>query len=215
MSGPTQCERVLRALELSGRRGVCQVDFLAPNVIDGGEPITRLAARVSDLKRDGHSIHYAGSRNKTRVYRLLSSFYDERPHGCWEWNGSVHKVGYGTINMEYAHRVIYEREVGPIPDGYDIDHLCRNKLCVNPAHLEPVPHAVNVRRGAQTRLTEEQVLAIRADPRSNRVLAAEYGVDRSYVSRLRNGHNWRPLNPHDPERLFAPPPVDAIRGEAA
>jgi hypothetical protein len=46
-----------------------------------------------------------------------------------------------------AHRLVYEELVGPIPEGMELDHLCRNTSCVNPAHLEPVPHRVNVLRG--------------------------------------------------------------------
>lgn len=72
------------------------------------------------------------------------------PDECWAWTGggppSYGRFGIGG-RTHLAHRVAYELMVGPIPDGLDIDHLCRNKVCVNPAHLEPVPHAVNVRRG--------------------------------------------------------------------
>lgn len=75
---------------------------------------------------------------------------DWRDAPCWEWPGS--KVsGYGTINADgetqRAHRVVYEAVVGPIPDGLVLDHLCRNRCCVNPAHLEPVSFAENVLRG--------------------------------------------------------------------
>jgi hypothetical protein len=59
--------------------------------------------------------------------------------------------GYGKINVggypRYAHRVVYEAIVGPIPDGLELDHLCRVPACVNPAHLEAVTHAVNIARG--------------------------------------------------------------------
>jgi len=73
--------------------------------------------------------------------------------GCWRWNGahtgngyaecSNHKGRYGTI---HAHRRVYEHLVGPIPNGLDIDHLCRNRWCVNPAHMEPVTRKENLRR---------------------------------------------------------------------
>lgn len=72
--------------------------------------------------------------------------------GCWEWIGSISKWGYGIwqphrgVSLR-AHRVSYEATVGPIPDGLVLDHLCRNKRCVNPAHLEPVTDRVNTLRG--------------------------------------------------------------------
>lgn len=72
--------------------------------------------------------------------------------GCWEWTGSRTLGGYGHLRrpggtFDYAHRVAYTHERGPIPDGLVIDHLCRNRACCNPDHLEPVPHRTNVARG--------------------------------------------------------------------
>lgn len=69
---------------------------------------------------------------------------------CWVWHGAKTN-GYGaarragtTVN---AHRVAWESLMGPIPEGYHLDHLCRNTSCVNPAHLEPVTPQENHRRG--------------------------------------------------------------------
>ena len=71
--------------------------------------------------------------------------------GCWEWTAHHHLGGYGRLRlggrMVMAHRFAYELWVGPIPDGLGLDHLCRNRGCVNPAHLEPVTHRTNVLRG--------------------------------------------------------------------
>lgn len=71
--------------------------------------------------------------------------------GCWIWLGTRSTRGYGRIFQGgkplQAHRVIYELLVGPIPIGMTIDHLCRNRLCVNPSHLEPVTDRVNRMRG--------------------------------------------------------------------
>lgn len=70
---------------------------------------------------------------------------------CWPWLGCLGTGGYamfwnGERNM-HAHRFAYELLVGPIPEGLVLDHLCRVRHCVNPAHLEPVTHAENIRRG--------------------------------------------------------------------
>jgi len=77
----------------------------------------------------------------------------DRETGCWVWARSVGTHGYGvawdnrTRRKTTAHRYVYEILVGPIPAGLTLDHLCRNRLCVRPAHLEPVTHRTNIRRG--------------------------------------------------------------------
>lgn len=69
---------------------------------------------------------------------------------CWNWSGAKRK-GYGMIKVGMkqmsVHRVLYEILVAPIPEGYVIDHLCRNKSCINPAHLQPVTSKENTLRG--------------------------------------------------------------------
>lgn len=76
------------------------------------------------------------------------------PDGCWLWTGSTNGVGYGDFrargkNHYYVHRWAYEEWAGPIPKGMDLDHLCRNRSCCNPAHLEPVTRRENLERGRQ------------------------------------------------------------------
>jgi hypothetical protein len=76
---------------------------------------------------------------------------------CWEWTASRSDGGYGTFfcrhlpggtaRPAHAHRIAYELSVGPVPNALTLDHLCRNRGCVNPAHLEPVTRGENVLRG--------------------------------------------------------------------
>lgn len=88
--------------------------------------------------------------------RLPESFWAKvklTESGCWEWTGAVATNGYARLSLmpwgkaRTAHRIAYEVLAGPIPTGLDLDHLCRVRWCVNPAHLEPVTRKENLRRG--------------------------------------------------------------------
>ena len=83
--------------------------------------------------------------------RALDKFNINPVTGCWVWTGAIQSNGYGRLwdgkSSRYAHRVIYELFNGPIEEGLDIDHLCRNRSCVNPLHLDPVTRSENLRRG--------------------------------------------------------------------
>jgi hypothetical protein len=74
----------------------------------------------------------------------------EKTDGCWLWRASCFPTGYGHFRLGdrsvYAHRHAYVLLIGPIPEGLEIDHLCRVRACVNPAHLEPVTHRENILR---------------------------------------------------------------------
>lgn len=87
--------------------------------------------------------------------RLPQRFWDkvqiDTRSGCWMWTAYVNKDGYGSFGVKTgcvrrAHRHCYETLVGPIPKGLEPDHLCRRPPCVNPAHMEPVTHRVNMER---------------------------------------------------------------------
>ena len=75
----------------------------------------------------------------------------EHPSGCWVWTASLSDTGYGNFRLVganvQAHRWSYTELVGPIPNGLVIDHLCRNRSCVNPSHMEVVTRRVNNVRG--------------------------------------------------------------------
>lgn len=74
-----------------------------------------------------------------------------QPDGCWLWTGHLFKSGYGQFSIGTrcvrAHRFAYELFLGPIPDGMQLDHLCRVRACVSPLHLEPVTARENTLRG--------------------------------------------------------------------
>jgi len=75
------------------------------------------------------------------------------PDPCWIWTGAVfqRRGGYGAVGYEgrtwRIHRLTYTLLVGPVPSGLVLDHLCRQRLCCNPAHLEPVTQLINLERG--------------------------------------------------------------------
>lgn len=69
------------------------------------------------------------------------------PDDCWLWTASRYQNGYGQFNHGLAHRFSVELSGREIPVGFVVDHLCRNRPCVNPRHLDVVPQAVNVARG--------------------------------------------------------------------
>lgn len=89
--------------------------------------------------------------NRADLARFESWYAVEPNTGCWLWLGSPSKNGYGRFSLGdkvfYAHRVSYQQFKGPIPQGLQLDHLCRQRCCVNPDHLEPVTVQENVARG--------------------------------------------------------------------
>lgn len=107
------------------------------------------------MTRYAERTEVASDRSRAEIERTLQRYGHLicfHPHGCWEWIGTLDSAGYGTASASKtarvrAHRLIYSVFRGPIPEGLDLDHLCRNRCCVNPAHLEPVTRRENLCRG--------------------------------------------------------------------
>lgn len=89
-------------------------------------------------------------RHLTQEQRLFEKVTENPQTGCWEFTGALNH-GYGTIyfdsRQQAVHRVVYELLVTEVPPGLQLDHLCRNRACCNPQHLDPVPARVNLLRG--------------------------------------------------------------------
>jgi hypothetical protein len=125
---------------------------------------------------------------------------------CIETDWSMHSQGYGVRYdgkvAVLAHRDAWERTFGPLPPGACVLHSCDNRRCINAAHLFLGTRGDNARdrhakgrdaRGednGQARLTVAQVKAIRADPRSQYVIAIAYGVSQQHVSDIKAGRRW-------------------------
>lgn len=114
---------------------------------------------------------------------------------CWKWLRCLNNYGYGLIRVDgksrLAHRHLWERTRGPIPDGLEPDHLCRNRWCVKPRHLELVTRAENARRGSRTKLTLDQAREIKHSNQTYKALAERFGVGLSTVWAIRTGKNWK------------------------
>src|ERR1035437_4154190 len=118
----------------------------------GPQPASWVAAHSGE-----HSHAWKGGLDRYEIGPIPKGF--DTP--CWIWQGALVEVdGYGVFGSnkegpDYVHRRIWEREVGPIPEGLEIDHLCCVKQCMNPRHLEPVTHLENVRREHERRKQRE------------------------------------------------------------
>ena len=164
-----------------------------------------------------------GKRYVSAEDRFNQSYLVDAETGCWNWQNFVTPGRYGTITVNgkamRAHRYSWSRLNGDIPQGMVICHKCDNPSCVNPDHLFIGTRQDNekdkvskgrqakgrrlaeaqgnhVRCGEQcptSKLTDSVVTSIRNDPRSQRVIADEYGTTQSNVYRIKNRHTWRHL----------------------
>lgn len=152
-------------IDMTGKRcGLLTVVSLGEASPDGRTKWLCTCYCGSRVKVDGSKLRSGHTRSCGCYLRPAFDRFAERatltPNGCIEWTGGLNGSGYGqfsdlrTSNRKegkvYAHRWSYEYFIGPIPDGLHLDHLCRNRKCVNPTHLEPVTAKENILRGVGT-----------------------------------------------------------------
>lgn len=89
--------------------------------------------------------------HRTILERLEEKYIPEPMSGCWIWTAAINSCGYGSFNVNGeicgAHNILFRELGGVIPQGFELDHKCRNRACVNPHHLEVVTHQINAKRG--------------------------------------------------------------------
>lgn len=144
-------------------------------------------------------------RRKWRAY-IRENTRIAHDTGCWVWQMSPTKEGYGQASRAFehgydvlAHRLAHVMYIGPVPAGKIVRHLCHNRMCCNPKHIEAGTYKDNTddnRRDARPigreRLTPEDVLEIRRllKTHTQRALGLRYAVDASTIGAIARGKNW-------------------------
>ena len=181
--------------------------------IDGcGKPARHIGWCLSHYKRYnryGDPLAGASRHYKTPEEAFLARSLP-RDTGCIEWVGSRDAKGYGQLRIDgkliKAHRYAVERANGPIPDGMVVMHLCDNPKCVNIEHLQVGSQRQNVRdmdgkgrrinkqpkgsANGNSKLTDDDVRAIRRDTRRQVDIAATYGIAQTVVSKIKLHQAW-------------------------
>lgn len=133
-----------------------------------------------------------------RKAREDNELYKVNPvNNCWEFVGCLTHNGYGQMKRNRKHlranRYFYEKYVNKIPVNYQIDHLCKNRKCVNPKHLEAISAKENVQRSSVAKLSRNQVKEIRSKyllRYKQTVLASLFNIGQTEISRIVNNLRW-------------------------
>lgn len=146
-------------------------------------------------------------RVKVILKRLWSKIEVNEETGCWEWRGAIKRDGYGYFRKPAkwygrqepvaVHRVMYELYVGDVDGGLQIDHLCRNRKCCNPSHLDVVTQTENLRRGEGTKLSHMQVSMIKRmiyNKSSIREIAKQFNVSNKCIRDIKTGRCWKDVS---------------------
>lgn len=138
---------------------------------------------------------------ENRFFSKVAQSGSDPVRSCWVWQAATFRTGYGAFRLaggvEYAHRWSWGFFNGPLPPGLNLDHLCRDRGCVNPHHLDAVTTRINTQRGAQARRNRGHVdilTDLRKEARelyatgscTQRAVANLLGMDQSTVSRAVN-----------------------------
>ena len=173
-------------------------------VVDCSKPLKR-GDRYCSMHRA--RLTRTGRLDKKSAPEVLAARSTFTENGCIEYNGFRNALGYGRLRFagekHLAHRLAFAALVAPIPEGLFVCHYCDNPACINPSHLFLGTHQDNIDdmknkgRGIKgtmvhtSKLTPEQVLLIRVDPRHYPLIAREYGVTGTSVRSIKERRSWQ------------------------
>lgn len=129
--------------------------------------------------------------------KLQNNIEIDQDTNCWDWKAFINNGGYGEAHWtttQKTHRVVYELLVGEVPKNLVLDHLCRNRACCNPEHMEPVTNQENTQRGAKAVLDAEKVLRIRTLYAQSSLtlhqIADMFDISSATVRQVTSGMTW-------------------------